>query len=159
MEKTKLWAAGNFDQMGHLRNFFLERLDRFSEKSSIDSTDIGKALERALKVNRIEVDEEVFVLDGKGRQIQAKCKAIRPFGFEIINFSQEKKSKPNLHLFLAPPQGPAFDEAIVQACEIGVDEITFIKSQHGQNFSERIWKKAENRILEACLQCGRSFFT
>lgn len=90
----------------------------------------------AVRVLRLNTDDEVWLTDGKGNMIQAKVSDNHPkrCALQIVKrISEYGKRKYRLHLAVAPTKNIArFEWFLEKATEIGVDEITPILCEHSE---------------------------
>ena len=91
----------------------------------------------AVKVLRLQLGDEIIVLDGTGGYHRAKITLVHPkkCGFEILESTFHFGEKPySLHVAIAPTKNiDRLEWFIEKAVEIGIDEITLLRCQ----FSER----------------------
>jgi 16S rRNA (uracil1498-N3)-methyltransferase len=104
-----------------------------------------------IKVLRGKIGDEIFVTDGngnlaKGKVSQINSKSVEVEIFKILENFEQKPYK--LHIAIAPTKNMERTEFFLEkATEIGIDEITFLKTFH----SER-----KNINLERCRKIVQS---
>lgn len=102
----------------------------------------------AVRVLRLKIGDKITLVNGKGTFFEAKISIDNPkkCEIEIINTTQEKNLKPQLHIAIAPTKNNDRTEWFIEKCtEIGISEITPILCQH----SERKKIKQERFIKTA----------
>lgn len=105
------------------------------------------------RVLRLPVDQEVIFTDGKGNLFNCVLIDNHPkrCTFEVKAKTSVPRRKYNLHLAVAPTKNISrFEWFLEKATEMGIDEITPIKSEH----SERVIIKPDRlrKILVAALK-------
>lgn len=135
-----------------LTRLLLKDVD-FSEGRVVEKKEIPEEALRHLKVLRIEKGEELEVLNGRGQR--ARVTFEKSAALKLRKIEEVPAQKPSLTLFLSPPRGDDFSQAISQATEMGVSKICFLRTQHNQ-FPKNAepWPRAL-RLRDAALeQCG-----
>lgn len=108
----------------------------------------------AVRVLRLNIDDEVWLTDGKGMMIQAKLVDNHPkrCHLKIVKRIDEyAKRNYRLHMAVAPTKNISrFEWFLEKATEIGVDEITPILCEH----SERNTIKVErlNKVITSAVK-------
>lgn len=108
----------------------------------------------AVRVLRLNVGDEVWLTDGKGRMMQAKLIENNPkrCNLQIVNrLVDYGKRNYHLHLAVAPTKNSSrYEWFLEKATEIGVDEITPIICEH----SERTMIKTDrlNKVITAAMK-------
>ncbi|HOS45177.1 MAG TPA: 16S rRNA (uracil(1498)-N(3))-methyltransferase [Paludibacter sp.] len=115
----------------------------------------------AVKVLRLQLGDEIIVLDGTGGYHRAKITLVHPkkCGFEILESTFHFGEKPySLHVAIAPTKNiDRLEWFIEKAVEIGIDEITLLRCQ----FSERKnvnFERLQKIIIAAAKQSVRAYF-
>lgn len=141
--------------MGQLPNYYLKNISHGCKEITQDNLD--KWVIQHLKSTRINRDETISFLNGAGLQFVAKCTSTKPWSFEIIDHLQHPLLTPKINLILSPPKLPALQDSIAKACEIGVNKIYFLRSQHCQWPQQKNIPvdKLEKNVVSALEQCGR----
>ena len=110
-----------------------------------------------LKALRVEDDEEIEILNGRGQVARALFKKS---GVEILSVGSREHIKPVVHLYLSPPKGDDFTSAVSQATEMGVEKIFFLRTQHNQYpKAAEPWTRAERISQAAQEQCALAWST
>lgn len=108
----------------------------------------------AIKVLRLKKDDEITLMDGKGFFYEAKINDIRGKKFEVEitgKSAWEKTWRYTLHIAIAPTKNIDRTEWFIEkAVEVGIDKITFIKSEHSE-------RKAVNmdRIMKIAVSAAK----
>lgn len=102
----------------------------------------------AIRVLRLNIDDVIQLIDGKGNFYEAIIVTNNPKKCEVqlIKTTKEVITKPNLHIAIAPTKNNERLEWFIEKCtEIGINEITPILCEH----SERKHLKTERLIKTA----------
>lgn len=108
----------------------------------------------AIKVLRLKKDDEITLMDGKGFFYEAKINDIRGKKCEVEitgKSAWEKTWRYTLHIAIAPTKNIDRTEWFIEkAVEVGIDKITFIKSEHSE-------RKAVNmdRIMKIAVSAAK----
>ncbi len=141
--------------MSHLHRFYLS-----PDTTDGDTLDLPEAeAHHALRVVRLREGETVELFDGKGRVWQGAFEQSRKW--EAVVRVHERRTEPHPAITCTLMQaslhrGPAVEELLRRATEIGVSRFIFFKAQH----SERMPKhdaKWERLLVETCKQCRRNW--
>ncbi len=113
----------------------------------------------AQKVLRLQLDDEVNVINGKGLVAYGKIKQLgKKIEIEIEKTETAKPPKLHLHIALAPTKSiDRFEFFVEKAVEFGVNEITPIITQHSERKSLNI-EKIRKQIQTACKQSLQYYF-
>lgn len=110
----------------------------------------------AIKVLRLNEQDTLTIIDGKGSLFEAQISNAHPkkCGFTILNSKKEQKNRSyNLHLAIAPTKSIDRMEWLVEkAVEIGVDEISFLQCDRSERKNiniERIEKIAISAMKQS----------
>lgn len=108
----------------------------------------------AIKVLRLTVNDEIVLIDGKGTFYFSKI--INPHHkkceVKIFKIKEEKNSKPNLHIAIAPTKNnDRLEWLIEKATEIGISEITPIICDNSERKILKI-ERLEKRAIAAMKQ-------
>lgn len=141
--------------MSHLHRFYLP-----SDTPDGDTLELpeGEA-HHALRVVRLRAGETVELFDGAGRVWQGTFEPTgkRDAVVRVTECWTEGPPAVSCTLLQAAlHRGPAIEELLRRATEIGVTRFVFFKAQH----SERMIKpdaKWERLLVETCKQCGRNW--
>ena len=115
---------------------------------------------RHCKVLRKQIGDEVYVIDGLGAL--ALCRITKIQGkemlLELINLERLKKSRDYyFHLFIAPTkQNDRIEWMFEKAVEAGLDEITFIETEHSEKNRVNI-SRLERIALSAIKQSAQFY--
>ena len=110
-------------------------------------------------VLRHQQGDEITVFDGVGGKHQAMLTKIakRACEFEIIETITLPQKPFNIHLGIAPTKNMDRMEWMVEKlCEMGVDEVSFIKTQHSERKQLRL-DRLEKKAISAMKQSGNPF--
>lgn len=115
---------------------------------------------RHCKVLRKQIGDEILVIDGKGTL--ATCRIVKSQGKELYLdiLHSEKKSKTRnyyFHLYIAPTkQNDRIEWMFEKAVEAGLDEITFIETEHSEK--NRINISRLDRIALSAVKQSAQFY-
>jgi 16S rRNA (uracil1498-N3)-methyltransferase len=115
----------------------------------------GDESQHAIKVLRHQPGDQILVTDGKGTLYICSIEYISKRVCSLQILRSEKKPKPvhYIHVALAPTKSSDRTEWFVEkAVEIGIQEITFLKTQHGERPRinlDRITKVAVGAIKQS----------
>lgn len=114
-----------------------------------------------IKVLRGKIGEEIFVTDGNGNLAKGKVSQINSKSVEVEIFEIRKnfEQKPyKLHIAIAPTKNMERTEFFLEkSTEIGIDEITFLKTFHSERKNiniercQKIVQSAAKQSLKAYL--------
>ncbi|MDA3905922.1 MAG: 16S rRNA (uracil(1498)-N(3))-methyltransferase [Bacteroidales bacterium] len=108
----------------------------------------------AVRVLRLNIDDEVWLTDGKGTMIQAKVLENHPkrCNLQIVKrITDYGKRNYHLHLAVAPTKNISrFEWFLEKATEIGVDEITPILCEHSER--DTIKTGRLNKVITAAVK-------
>lgn len=108
----------------------------------------------AIKVLRLQIGDNITLVDGKGFFYDAEITSDHPKKCEvsILNKWKETNTKPNLHLAIAPTKNNDRLEWLVEkATEIGISEITPIICEHSERKVLKV-ERLEKRAVAAMKQ-------
>ncbi|MEP5614174.1 MAG: RsmE family RNA methyltransferase [Cyclobacteriaceae bacterium] len=103
--------------------------------------------------------DEIIVFDGKGGKHRAVLKGVskKSCDFEVIESTIEPEKGFSIHLALAPTKNADRMEWMVEKLsEIGVDELTFLKTQHSERKNLRL-DRLDKKAISAMKQSGSPF--
>lgn len=112
----------------------------------------------AWKVLRLQVADQVQLVDGSGSLAVGKIEAVKPvMSVRIESVSQVPPLKPRLTLACALPKGGRADDMVNQLCQLGLDELIPLHT-HRSVVEPKANKldRFERIIAESCKQCGRT---
>jgi 16S rRNA (uracil1498-N3)-methyltransferase len=124
--------------------------------SSISFDELPESTQQHLKSLRIKSNEPVNFLNGQGVIFKTQSHLNNKIlSFNVLEIKSQKKLEPKINLYFSPPIGGALEETLIQACEIGVNNFYFLRSQHNQYNRQHLFKNERlKRIIEsACTQC------
>lgn len=108
----------------------------------------------AVRVLRLNIDDEVWLTDGKGTMIQAKLIDNHPkrCNLQILKrIADYDKRNYRLHMVVAPTKNISrFEWFLEKATEIGVDEITPVLCEHSERNSVKIERL--NKVITAAVK-------
>ena len=112
-----------------------------------------------LHVLRKQMGDEIRILDGNGTIFTARIsgQTKRNCPFEIIGEQKIERKPFSIHLAIAPTKNVDRMEWMIEKLgEIGVDEITFLKTANGERSRLRI-DRLEKKAISAMKQCGSAY--
>jgi 16S rRNA (uracil1498-N3)-methyltransferase len=129
-----------------MRAIFLEDIS----KSQVIEGDEAHHL---INVVRIQIGEEILLLNGMGAKILAKVVGLEKnrVNFEVIESLQLGKTD-KFHLAIGTPKKDAFEEVLRNSTEIGISNILYFKSQFSQQdfvFNERIKRVLVSSLIQS----------
>jgi len=111
------------------------------------------------QVLRHSSGDEIMLFDGVGGKHRAILKEVskKTCSFEVIESIIEPPKAFYIHLAIAPTKNADRMEWMVEKLsEIGVDELTFLKTQHSERKNIRL-DRLEKKAISALKQSGSSF--
>ncbi len=111
------------------------------------------------QVLRHKSGDEILIIDGNGGKHHAILSQVskKSCSFDIIRSEIEPGKNFNTHLAIAPTKNADRMEWLVEKLgEIGVDELTFIRTQHSERKHLR-QDRLEKKAISAMKQSGSSF--
>ncbi len=114
-----------------------------------------------VQVLRHQVGDEIELMDGQGLVIRAKLTSVnkKKCEFEVVSKTESKPKPFQVHLAIAPTKSIDRMEWMVEKLsEIGVDEITFLKTDHSERGKIRI-DRIQKKAISAMKQCKFPFLT
>jgi RsmE family RNA methyltransferase len=132
----------------------------FKDRKQLSESELPTRVIRHLRALRIEKNEGLDFLNGRGEILCTRCVQTQPYLFETEDHKIEVEELPALHLYLSPPRKDTLGQALSQATEMGVRRISFLKSDHNDLASKDHEKTLERsqRILEASIEQCRAPF-
>ena len=88
-----------------------------------------------IKVLRYKVDDPIQCTDGKGNHYSGKISEIRKkeLVMQVEHHHQQALKEKRLHIAVAPTKNMSRIETMIEKCvEIGIDEISFIKTKNSE---------------------------
>jgi 16S rRNA (uracil1498-N3)-methyltransferase len=145
--------------MSTVETFFCRRLPKSLEDGGEILPDADEI--KHIGIKRYTIGDQIEFVDGHGNRALCCVVQKNPFQFELVDL-QRDVNKHTITLVLAVLKGDAFDLAIQMAVELGVTHFIF----WGANRSiakldvndEKVKRKLELKIKEACKQTRRSIF-
>lgn len=125
---------------------------------SFQTLDEGES-KHCAQVLRHQVGDEIAVFDGNGTKCIGKLTSIKKNAceFEVISTEKTKKTTSQIHLGIAPTKNMDRMEWLVEKlCEIGVDEVSLIYTQHSERRKIRL-DRLEKKAVSAMKQSGNPF--
>ena len=115
-----------------MRAIFLEDI---SKLQAIE----GDEAHHLINVVRIQIGEEILLLNGMGAKIFVKVVGLEKnrVNIEVIESLQLEKAD-KVHLAIGIPKKDAFEEVLRNATELGISKIIHFKSQFSQSVSGRM---------------------
>ncbi|WP_425390838.1 16S rRNA (uracil(1498)-N(3))-methyltransferase [Ekhidna sp.] len=110
-------------------------------------------------VLRHKVGDNIRIFDGKGAVYESKLTLIskKVCEFEIIDKKKEQPKDFKIHLAIAPTKNMDRMEWLIEKLsEIGVDEVSFIQTQHSERKKMR-FDRLEKKAISAMKQSGNPF--
>lgn len=107
------------------------------------------------RVLRKKAGDSIHIIDGQGTYYEAALTEVTPkkCQFDIIKSTYQKKQKYHIHIAISPTKNIDRTEWFVEkAIEIGVDEISFLQTDHSERTRinlDRIEKKAISAIKQS----------
>ena len=111
------------------------------------------------KVLRMNSGDQVTILDGEGGKYFVRLEKVTKnlCTFSILERLQVAKKIVKIHLVIAPTKNiDRMAWMTEKLCEIGVDEISFIKTRFSERKTLKI-ERLENKAIEAIKQSGNPF--
>jgi 16S rRNA (uracil1498-N3)-methyltransferase len=116
------------------------------------------------RVLRRGVGDRVYLFNGRGGEYEAQILSIVHGNTELEVFQRragECESPLAVHLGLAVSRGERMDWAVQKATELGVDNLTPLRSEHGEvklsaQRSDKKRRHWQQIAISACEQCGRN---
>lgn len=111
------------------------------------------------QVLRHKIGDEIIVFDGKGGKHRSKLTLVskKVCEFEIIESTVSTRKSFYIHLAIAPTKNTdRLEWMIEKICEIGVDEVTFIETNHSERRKLRI-DRLEKKAISAMKQSGNQW--
>lgn len=142
-----------------MRRFYLPEINSESGRAMLEDTEHH----HARNVVRLEVGEEISVLDGRGREFLCRIEAIGKKRTDLTILKETRAAAPEspLELTLAAVgvPGEKYDLIIQKAVELGVTMFIPLHSARCELKLKEIAKRRERWqriILDASKQCGRA---
>jgi 16S rRNA (uracil1498-N3)-methyltransferase len=124
----------------------------------------GDEAHHAARVRRLQVDDPVEVLDGRGGVAPAQVSAItKPRGqwqltIEIAEVRRIPPVRPRVEVFSPAPKGPRASELISALSQAGAALWTPLETEHSiADPGEHKLERLERTASEASKQCGRAW--
>ncbi|WP_339788882.1 RsmE family RNA methyltransferase [uncultured Imperialibacter sp.] len=113
--------------------------------------------QHCLKVLRHKKGDQVYFTNGMGERFLCRIVGDQPGGAQLEVLSVESFSRPyHIHIAIAPTKQPDRIEWFLEkVCELGVDEITFVKCEHSVRTKLKL-ERAE-KITVSALKQSKSF--
>ena len=142
-----------------MRRFYLPEIDAESGRAVLEGTEHH----HARNVLRLDVGDEISVLDGRGREFICRIDSIGKKATDLIIVEETRASAPesplDLTLAAVAIPGEKYDLIIQKAVELGVATFVPLTSARCELKLKEISKKAgrwQRIILDASKQCGRA---
>jgi 16S rRNA (uracil1498-N3)-methyltransferase len=117
----------------------------------------GDSLHHLVNVIRIELDEELLLLNGNGLMIKTKVSASskRNLTLKFLSSSQSEKMN-QLDLVMGMPKREALELSLKQSVELGIGKVFLIKSAYSQiKFPET--ERTQSLLISALEQSNAPF--
>jgi 16S rRNA (uracil1498-N3)-methyltransferase len=138
-----------------MHRFYAEQLETSSRTLTLNEVESN----HASKVLRLNVDQSIEIINGKGLIAQAKIAVAhhKRCEVEIENIEFHEKSEQQIHLAICPTKGnDRFEWMLEKIVEIGVDSITPLISENSER-SKLNYERLEKIILSASKQSLRAY--
>jgi 16S rRNA (uracil1498-N3)-methyltransferase len=138
-----------------MHRFYAEQLETNSKTLTLNEVESN----HASKVLRLNVDQSIEIINGKGLIAQAKIAVAhhKRCEVEIENIEFHEKSEHQIHLAICPTKGnDRFEWMLEKIVEIGVDRITPLISENSER-SKLNYERLEKIILSATKQSLRAY--
>lgn len=118
----------------------------------------GDSLHHLVNVIRIEVNEKLLLLNGKGLFVETTVSSIGKKELRLKSYTHyEKKRSYEMDLVLAMPKRDALELSLKQATELGFARIFLVKSEYSQmRFPEE--ERTNKLLISALEQSNAAFF-
>lgn len=130
--------------------FFCESITTGSNTLSPDES------RHLAKVLRLDINDSIVLIDGKGHTANATVTEIGRRGDAVsCNVSEIQLAQcqtPSIRLYVAPPKGKNMDLLLKEATELGVSRITPILCQYGVSRPDGNKEGWRQQLLVACKQ-------
>jgi 16S rRNA (uracil1498-N3)-methyltransferase len=123
---------------------------------TIRISDLSPESAKHIKAQRLSSGDALILLDGRGKAHH--CVLTNDKGILLKTTVQQTAPQRAIHLLLSPPKGDALTEAILQATEMGVAQISLFRSDHCQ-WSEKMklpFGRLQRIADQACSQSCRA---
>jgi len=122
--------------------------------SGIEYTFSEDESKHAIRVLRMNLGEEVYLVDGKGNFYEAVIADAHPKRCKILVknvITNYEKRNYHLHIAISPLKNPdRFEWFLEKATEIGIDEITPLLCEHSEK--KNLNPERSNRIIESAMK-------
>ena len=111
------------------------------------------------KVLRKQIGDEIDITDGKGTFYKGILESVDPkkCAFQLSERTSVSPENYRIHLAIAPTKNTDRIEWFVEKCvEIGIDEITFLKTKHSERKVLKL-DRVEKKAISAMKQSVRAF--
>lgn len=118
----------------------------------------GEQAHHLLNVARVEINEEILLLDGAGLMVKTQVSEISKRELTLQTLEHEEVSrKYNMDLALGIPKKEALELSLKQAVELGFRKIYLIRSTYSQNRIPDI-ERIKSLLISALEQSNGAFF-
>ena len=108
------------------------------------------------QVLRHQQGDNIMVFDGKGTSYSSVLTQVskKTCLFEVIETKHHQKKSFSIHLVISPTKKmDRMEWMIEKLCEIGVDEVTFIQTEHSEGRKQRM-DRLKKKTISAMKQSG-----
>ncbi len=119
----------------------------------------GDEAKHAIKVMRLQVGQDLRLIDGKGLEVSASATSMtkKDLQFKLISTTSSNSHKPGFHLAIAPTKQIDRLEWCLEKCtEIGLARITPIVCQNSERRNLRV-DRLERIAIAAMKQSGSAY--
>jgi len=124
-----------------------------------DSIILGKEeSQHCSKVLRHQAGDIVFVVNGMGSRYECQIKEANPAQTKLLVINAEVQTRSyHIHIAIAPTKQPERIEWFLEkACELGVDEVTFLECDH--SVRTKVNLERLEKITVSALKQSKTFF-
>ena len=139
--------------MAHIHRFYISPGVPVGETVTLPEEEAH----HALRVVRVQDDDEIALFDGQGREIIGRARRVGKRELEVAVASDHTIPKPAPALGVAMAwvsRDKAAEFLILHGTEIGVDRFIFFEAERSQR-PPKAAQKWTRLAVEACKQCGR----
>ena len=138
-----------------MRTFFADELPAVGDLLTLDKNETRHALQTL----RMQLGDEMRLLDGCGKEALAKLDEIKGRNSaicRIIEIKELERPKPSFTLFVAPPSNATLSFVLKQCVELGVEKIFLMNCRYSVS-KPKAGKDFRAELIAAAKQCGNPF--
>ncbi len=142
----------------------MSQIFRLFEPNHLNQNDLvkieGDSHHILSKVLRMEENDEIQILNGRGQVGKAVIQEMRSKGssVKIVEIVQHQKISPTIRLYVGSLKGEKLATVIQKCVELGIDHLAILSSDHSVAIkSDSFLKKCEKTAIEAMRQSGNPF--